>query len=158
MDRRQLLKRLDNAWSALQESYAGLSDSGLMEPGVAGAWSVRDVLAHVTTWEEEVLKYLPLILSGGRPTRYSQGIAVFNAEATERKRSLSLSEVLRQLEDTHRRVVDLVANTPEDQLVEARFLRRLRSDTYSHYPRHAEAIRKWRQRRSNALEQSPPRL
>jgi hypothetical protein len=35
-----------------------------------GEWSVKDILAHVTTWEEEALKYLPLILTGGRPPRY----------------------------------------------------------------------------------------
>jgi len=36
---------------AFNESYAGLSDVQLMEPGVTGAWSVRDILAHVTTWK-----------------------------------------------------------------------------------------------------------
>ena len=58
--RQQLLQRLEKAWVAFNESYAGLSDSQLMEPGVSGAWSVRDILTHVTTWEEEALKYLPL--------------------------------------------------------------------------------------------------
>ena len=56
MDRGQLLKRLDKAWVAFNESYAGLSDVRLMEPGVTGAWSVRDILAHVTTWEGEALR------------------------------------------------------------------------------------------------------
>jgi hypothetical protein len=38
---------------------------------------------------------------------------------------------------------------PEDQIArETRIRRRLRLDTYSHYPKHAEAIRKWRERRS----------
>ena len=41
MDRSQLLKRLDKAWEAFKESYAGLSDSELLEPGVTGAWSAR---------------------------------------------------------------------------------------------------------------------
>ena len=70
MDRRQLLKRVATAWEAFNESYAGLSDAQLMEAGVTGAWSVRDILAHVTTWEEEALKHLPLILKGGTPPRY----------------------------------------------------------------------------------------
>ena len=56
MDRRRLLKCLDNAWEAFNESYAGLSDAQLMTPGVTGAWSVRDILAHLTTWEKEALK------------------------------------------------------------------------------------------------------
>ena len=71
MDRRQVLKRVDKAWEAFNESYTGLADVQLMEEGVTGAWSVRDILAHVTTWEEEALKHLPLILKGGTPPRYS---------------------------------------------------------------------------------------
>ena len=150
MDRRQFLKRLDKAWVAFNESYDGLSDVHLMEPGVTGAWSVRDILAHVTTWEEEALTHLPLILKGGTQPRYSVrygGIDAFNARMTEQKRSLSLSEVREQLAATHGRLVEFIQNAPEHQVIgDTRFLRRLRLDTYSHYPIHAEAIRQWRQR------------
>jgi hypothetical protein len=149
VDRSQLLKRLDKAWEALKASYAGLSDSELMEPGVTGAWSVRDIIAHVTWWEEEALTHLPLILAGGKPPRYSVtygGIDTFNAQMTEQKRNLSLSEVLRQRDDTHRRLIDFIQSVPEDQFTrETRFRRRLRLDTYGHYPEHAEAIWKWRE-------------
>jgi hypothetical protein len=152
MDRSQLLKRLDSAWETLQASYVGLSDAELMEPGVTGAWSVKDIIAHVTWWEEEALTHLPLILVGGRPPRYSArygGIDAFNAQMTEQKRKLSLSEVLRERDDTHRRLVDFVQSVPEDQIArETRFRRRLRLDTYSHCPKHTEAMRRWRERRS----------
>ena len=153
MDRRQLLRRLDAAWGAFEESYAGLSDAQLMKPGVTGDWSVRDILAHVTTWEEEALTHLPLVLAGGTPPRYSiryGGIDAFNARMTKQKRSLSLSEVRAQLAATHGRLVDFIQSAPEHQLIgETRFRHRLRLDTYSHYPLHAVAIRQWRQRISN---------
>ena len=153
MDRRQLLTRLDKAWEAFNESYAGLSDARLMEPGVTGAWSVRDILAHVTTWEEEALKHLPLILKGGTPPRYSVrygGIDAFNALMTEQKRALSLSEVRAQSAATHGRLVDFIGSAPERHLVgETRFRHRLRLDTYGHYPLHADAIRQWRARLSS---------
>jgi len=127
-----------------------MSDSELMEPGVTGAWSVRDIIAHVTWWEEEALTHLPLILEGRKPPRYSVthgGIDAFNARMTERKRDLPFSEVLRQQDDTHRRLIDFIRNSPEDQFLgETRFRHRLRLDTYSHYPKHAQAIRKWRDR------------
>lgn len=148
MDKQQLLKRLEKEWTALKESYVGLSDSQMMESGVMGNWSVKDILAHVTTWEEEALKYLPLIITGGRPPRYSQsgGIDTFNAQMTEQKRSLALSEVLRQLDDTHRRLIDYIQSVPEEQFKrETRFRHRLRLDTYSHYPKHVKAIREWRE-------------
>jgi hypothetical protein len=152
VDRSQLLKRLDKAWEGFKASYAGLSDSELMLPGATGNWSVRDIIAHVTWWEEEALMHLPLILAGGKPPRYSVtygGINAFNAQMTEQKKNLSLSEVLQQQADTHRRLIDYIQRAPEEQFTrETRFRRRLRLDTYSHYPKHAEAIRKWRERRA----------
>ena len=71
MNRQQLLNKIEQAWAALKESYAGLPDPQLTQPGVIDNWSVKDNLAHVTTWEEEALKYLPLIVEGGTPPRYS---------------------------------------------------------------------------------------
>ena len=149
MDKQQLLKRLEKAWVAIRESYAGLSESQMTEPGVIGNWSVKDILAHVTTWEEEALKYLPLIITGGKPPRYIQygGIDAFNAQMTEQKRGLALSDILKQLDETHRRLLDYIRKVPEEHFTrETRFRHRLRLDTYSHYPLHAKAIREWRQR------------
>ncbi len=149
MDRQRLLKQLDKAWAALQESYAGLTVAQLTEPGVIGDWSVKDILAHVTTWEEEANKYLPLINEGGRLPRYSieyGGIDAFNALRTEQKRGLSLSDVLRQHEETHRRLIDYIQSVPEEQFTrETRFRRRLRFDTYRHYQEHTRMIREWKE-------------
>jgi hypothetical protein len=73
------------------------------------------------------------------------GIDAFNAKMTEETRGLSLSEVLRQLDDTHGRLIDFVQHTPAEQFADStRFRRRLRLDTYHHYPQHADAIRAWR--------------
>ena len=64
---------------------------------------------------------------------------------TEQKARLSLAAVRGQLEGTHRRLIAFIQRAPEDQLGrETRFRRRLRLDTYSHYPLHADAIRQWR--------------
>lgn len=150
MKKRQLLDKLEQAWMALHQSYAGLSEAQMVQPGVTGNWSVKDILAHVTTWEQEALKYLPLIMRGERPPRYKDqygGIDAFNAQMSAQKQKLSLSEVLRQLDDTHRRLVAAVQNVPEEQITtETPFRRRLRLDTYSHYPIHTKAIREWRDR------------
>ena len=151
MDRADLLKRLDQTWAAFKESYAGMSDAELLETGVTGAWSIKDIIAHVTWWEEEALTHLPLILSGGRPPRYSVtygGINAFNAKMTALRKDLSLAEVLKQRDDVHHRLIALIRSAPETQLTgETRFRRRLRLDTYGHYPKHARAIRAWRERR-----------
>jgi hypothetical protein len=144
----EFLRRLDRAWLELKESYAGLSQSQIMAPGVQGRWSVRDILAHVTTWEEEALLHLPVILQGGRPPRYSTkygGIDAFNELTTVRKKDLSLGQVQQQLEQVHARLIDYIQAAPDELFTtETRFRRRLRLDAYGHYPNHARAIQRWR--------------
>jgi len=156
VNKSRLLSRLDKAWNALKASYSDLSESQMMESGVTGAWSIKDIIAHVTTWEEESLKHLPLILAGKRPPRYSftyGGIDSFNAQTTEAKRNLSLAEVLRQRDHTHDRLTDFLQRIPEDQFFrETRFRRRLRNDAYGHYRKHTVAIRKWRKSRAEERE------
>jgi len=148
MDKGQLLKQLDKRWTDFNESYAGLLDSQMTESGVTGSWSVKDIIAHVTWWEEEALKHLPLINTGGRAPTYAAeygGIDAFNALMTEQKRRLSLFEVLRQRDETHQRLVAYIERAPEEQFIrDTRFRRRLRLDTYNHYPKHAKAIMAWR--------------
>jgi len=150
MTKTQLLNKLEQAWAAFQASYAGLIDAQLTETGVTGDWSVKEILAHVTTWEEEALKYLPLILQGDRPPRYSVmygGVDAFNAQMTEEKRRLPLADILAQLAETHRRLVAYIESAPDEQFTtDTRFRRRVRLDTYGHYPVHTEAIRAWRAR------------
>jgi DinB superfamily len=147
MEKQQLLKKLEKEWTAFNASYAGFSDAQLTDPGVMGDWSVKDIIAHVSTWEEEALKSLPLIIVGRRPPRYIQfgGIDAFNARMTEQKRGFALSEVLKQRDDIHQRLIDYIQEVPEEHFSgETRFRHRLRLDTSRHYPLHTRAIEEWR--------------
>ena len=148
MNKQQLLGKIEKAWGSFNEAYAGLTEEQMVAPGVTGEWSVKDILAHVTTWEEEALKTLPLILRGERIPRYADvygGLDAFNALKSAEKCTLTLDETVRTLEATHEQLVAYVRDAPDEEIVrETRFRRRLRLDTYSHYPIHDEAIRTWR--------------
>lgn len=150
MKKQQLLDKIEQAWQAFQESYAGLSDDQMLTPGASGAWSVKDILAHVTIWEEEALKYLPVILDGKPTPRYAVlygGINAFNDQMIQQKQGLSLDEVRKQLDETHCKLIEYIQTAPEEQFAtETRFRRRIRLDTYSHYPVHTQAIQSWREK------------
>lgn len=151
MNRQQLLQKLDKAWVALGDAFAGLSEAQMTEPGVSGDWSVKDTLGHVTTWEQEALAHLPHIATGQRLPRYADlygGIDAFNALRVGENGALSLAEVRARFEDVHRQLLAMIESAPEELLTkETRYRRRIRLDTYSHYPVHAEAIREWREER-----------
>jgi hypothetical protein len=149
MTHQQLLKRLDKAWIELKRSISFLSDEQLVQTGVVDNWSIKDILAHVTTWEEEALKHLPHVIEGKRPPKYSDlygGIDGFNALKSRENEAYSLAEVLNRLDEVHSRLVSYIQTVPEEHIAsETRFRRRLRLDTYSHYPLHTKAILDWRE-------------
>ena len=143
----RLLARLNGAWEELLRSIGGLTDAELVEPGALGEWSVKDVLAHIATWEEEALHHLPTVVAGGRPPKYKRfgGIDAFNAMKYEEHRAASLADVRARSEATHAELVAYLRSLPPGALgSETRARRRLRLDTYGHYALHTEAIQAWR--------------
>ena len=148
MHKERLFQRITTAWQELQDAIAGLPDAALRAPGAVGEWSVRDLLAHIATWEEEALKALPVIVEGGKLPRYASqgGIDAFNARQQEAKRHLSLDRLRLEMASTHQRLLALIDRVPEQAYAaEGRFLKRLRLDTYGHWRGHAADVRRWRE-------------
>lgn len=143
-----IIDRIDASWQELQSSYAGLSDEEMLEPGVTGDWSARDILTHVAVWDVLALSVLPGILESGEHVKLGEGLDTYNARMTEEKRGLSLDEVRQELEDTHRRLLEYLGAIDVDAFAaNAAFRERLAADTWDHYPEHAAAIRAWREGR-----------
>lgn len=147
-----ILNRIHAAYRAFTSSFDGLSEAQMLEPGVVGSWSVRDLVAHVSTWEQECLQALAVIRRGERLPRYRDlygGINAFNKLMTERKAGLALPEVLAQAAQVHADLLAAVRSLSEAEAgSNTRVYKRLRVDTWEHYPEHTQAIRAWREARS----------
>ncbi|HEV2128661.1 MAG TPA: DinB family protein [Thermomicrobiales bacterium] len=146
----KLIDKVEAAWADFHAAYTGLNDEEMLIPGVTGEWSVRDLIAHVTWWDEEAITHLPIVLEGGTPPRYSVtygGIDAFNVRKTAEKRGVSLDDVRREAEETHARLIEYLRSVPPERLKgNSRFTHRLRLDTYEHYPIHTADIHAWRER------------
>lgn len=143
LKKERTLDRLEREWRTLLQTWEGLPVNVLLQPGAVGHWSVRDVMAHIATWEEEALKALPLILEG-KPLPHYMGIDAFNAREQEHKRHLPLKQVKEELLITHKKLIQFLENVPEIAFASARFTKRLRLDAIGHYREHAAQIAAWR--------------
>ena len=150
MKKQQILEKLERTWNDFQQSFSGLPDDLLSQPGANGDWSVKDLMAHVAWWEEETLKHLPDVAQGKRLPRYADlygGLDAFNRLMWEKWRRASLAEVRQYMLDTHRRLLEYIQAAPDELLqTDTRFRHRLRLDTYSHYPEHTRMALAWRER------------
>ena len=71
MNQDEILDALEDGREYLLEAIDGLSDEALLEPGVVGDWSVKDLLYHVSMWEAELVKLLWEAAQGLPPSFFS---------------------------------------------------------------------------------------
>ena len=137
-----VLRRIDESWQDLQSAVAEVPAQRMEESGVVEAWSIKDLLGHVTTWESEMMANVQLVIDGLEMKDYPT-IDAFNAETSAAKRAISPEALQRELTSVHARTVEFVSALSEGLLSREEVEWRIRMDTFAHYSEHAERIRSW---------------
>ncbi|KYK34738.1 MAG: hypothetical protein AYK19_02375 [Theionarchaea archaeon DG-70-1] len=81
-------------------------------------WSLKDVLSHIIGWDYHTVRAIEECLKGKRPFYFDLNWDVLNEEEVQKRRKLSFNDVLKELEQSHEVLLDLVSNLPEDRLTE----------------------------------------
>ena len=148
--REELARELQEAKNHLRLSYRGLSEEEMTRRGAVGEWSVKDVLSHVTSWEEVLLPDLARIARGDTPVLASMNLETanfdpFNAMIMSLRRDLPLDQVLRELDLSHADVMEALARLADATLAAGQFARFVLQITADHDREHAQGIRQWHQ-------------
>jgi hypothetical protein len=94
---------------------AGISSEELEEPATIGGgeWSAKDLVGHLTTWEEIALSTVEEWRAGEDPailqTFAADGTDELNADEVARKSGTPLTEQLARFDDVHRELVEVLA-------------------------------------------------
>jgi hypothetical protein len=154
LSKADLQQRMSQERAALEAALAGLSDARMLEAGVVGAWSIKDLLGHMAFWAQEAAKNTELVKAGrqGQIVRpdTSKAIDRWNAREQRLRAGRSLAEVRYELEESHQRALAALAALPEERLSlnldGGTFLELYAVDTYDHYREHTDHILAWRKR------------
>ena len=147
--REEGLEQLRRQRDRLLAVIAPLSEDELTSQPVGGDWSVRDILAHILSWEEEAAKRLKLIAKGQtEKIRWVAPAKVdgWNAKAREKKSGMSLAEVITKLAARRQELSKLLERLPEAALTDgARTALSVwfPNCTYRHEEEHAQQIKSW---------------
>jgi hypothetical protein len=141
-----------------------LSEVGMtrMElPGAAGEWSVKDIVAHITAYEQGLVEWLSAASCGETvefPVLDHPDLDYCNQLIYSVNRSRSLQDVLKESEEVFQELNRIVTSLSEEELLdpdktawfvvhrwkEARPLWRcIADDSYNHYKQHVESVREW---------------
>jgi hypothetical protein len=154
---RETIEAIREQHEAFEALIGGLTPEQMTAAGVSGDWSIKDIAAHLTAWQQRLLVILDAVRAGTEPVIPTtvpnvQDTDAANAEHYERNRDRTFHDVLHDLRETHRLVIDgLSPLTDGDLFAPDRLPWRkgrplitvVAGETYDHYPEHLSAIREW---------------
>lgn len=108
--------------ATLLKSLEGLPEADWNTPGACGYWSVRDIVAHLASYEQVLLEVLTSFLGGG-PAPYLERMgaddAGFNDKEVDARKGLSVQATLGEYSAAHARSMALVVRIPPETLRQA---------------------------------------
>jgi uncharacterized protein (TIGR03083 family) len=156
MSKSDIRKSLDESRKRLTAVIEGLSEEEMQLPTLAGEWSVKDVLIHLTMWEAELIKLLWQTSQGMRPNtaHFSKdSIDDINANWFEANLARSLDRVMEDFHGVRRQTLRRLENFTDDELNDTeRFPwlkglslgEKIARSTYKHEAEHEQQIKIWR--------------
>jgi hypothetical protein len=98
-------------------SLEGLTDAQYIQGGVCGIWSVKDIIAHLASYEFVLIEVLQGFLGGGA-TPYLEQFANpnFNDAQVADRRDRSAQSVLDEYQTAHAKTMQLIGQIPAETL------------------------------------------
>jgi hypothetical protein len=117
----QLLEQARMTYNALQGELAKLSATQMVEGGIIGEWSVKDVLAHLLAWQQMCLAWYREGKAGRTPVVPSEKynwrqIPALNQAIYETHRDRPLETIRREFEASHQEVLDEIEQMTNEEL------------------------------------------
>lgn len=159
----QTLRAHRDRWDALLDSVGA---DRMLEPGVTGRWSVKDVISHVTAYERWLVDWL----TAAAQHKFPQPSPLDDADIQRRNervyqlsRALPLHEVTRDARATFGALLKSVEQLPEEYVTDPKAAEWFMTPYWGsvktvpeavmnlsaeHYAQHAPAIERWAARRS----------
>lgn len=155
----ELLKSIRSEHKRLEKSFKGISIHDMIKTTTPGEWSVQDILAHITAWEKNLLKWYETGLRGEKqvmPEWKTPGVLdEINLGIYKLNHDRWLKEVQKEFKESYKRTVKLVKSMPEEGMFssgkydwtgQATLADYIASNTSEHYAEHITMIEAIRQK------------
>ena len=151
----QLLAELNNEnayWLALLDD---IGEANMTQPEVAGGWSIKDIVAHLTGWRRRTVRRLQAALNHEPdftppwPPELQEDDDI-NAWIYESNRDRPLADVFSDSREVFQQLVDAIDAFPDDALQDPQYIKWLQGEPlsgkifFSHFhEEHEPDMRAW---------------
>ena len=158
MNKTTLLDNMQRGYAALEAILTPLNEDQVTTAGVNGDWSIKDILAHIATWQRILVERLQAANRGEKPTTLldpyvnEAEIDRLNAQFYEESKGRPFAQVLADFRTSYRQIVEIVQTISDEELNDPQRFAWMRGeplwrvipgDTYAHYSEHIGSIQEW---------------
>lgn len=155
----ELLATIQTDYQALLDLVQRFSPVEQQTPGVNSEWAIKDVLTHLTAWEQLFLGWYQAGARGETPVTPAPGhtwgwksLGALNQRIYSEHKNESPTEAAQAFTTSHEQVVALIQTLSEEELFtpgrygwlgKATVEASIRANTYNHYRWATKLIRQW---------------
>jgi len=156
MDKTTFINALTESRARWDALLAQIDEQWMLEPGAEGKWSVKDIIAHIMWYEQEMV---PLM-----QTRSLIGSELWDLSQDERNEAVyqqyrdhPLHEIISQEQQTYAQLLAEAKTLSDEDLNDPHRFKDMPDDwtpwrimagnSFTHYPDHMTSIREWLIRR-----------
>ena len=157
----QLIDSIQSAWSTWEKLIKQVPQDRLSQTGIAGSWSLKDIIAHITWHEQEMVGLIKAHALVGSQL-WNLPTDERNAAIYQEVKDQPLEQVLAESEQVHQQLMEALPNPSDDDLSDPSTFPNMPPDwqpwmiiaqnTYEHYQDHLRDVQKWLDERDS----SPP--
>jgi hypothetical protein len=162
LDKLKLIQQIQTGYEFAERTLALVPADAVGEAGVCGHWSVKNLIAHLTSWEQRTQSWLTEAEQGIPLTVPEAGFGwdqfdALNDVYYQRSKDRTLDDILAEWHHAQLEILSLVQGLTEDELAgSGRFTgmisdspaHAIASNTCWHYDVHLAQIREWLNQRN----------
>lgn len=152
LSKEAILSNIQLEHNLLLETLHELSQAQLVEPGVistpAPGQSCKDLLAHLTAWEQRMLHSIRATINGDALPQYPS-TRKFNEQVYQDNKDISLEEVWTNFARSYDESLALVSQLSDEELILGDIWKLVGYNTYNHYKWARTTIRQWQSTHSH---------
>jgi uncharacterized damage-inducible protein DinB len=145
----ETIQHARNKWNALIEP---IDKSNMTLPGVAGAWSLKDIIAHITWHERQMVGLIQAHALVGSDL-WNLPTDERNAAIYDEVKDLPLEQVLEESAKVYEQLVEVLLSFSDEDLVNPEDFPGMPPDwqpgniiaqnTFEHYQQHIPDVQRW---------------
>lgn len=163
LTKRELVESIENGHRILSDLISTIPRNQFLEACVWGdGWNIRDLLAHLTEWEQMFLTWFREGQAGRKPITPAPGYKwnetmALNRAIWQKHRGRSVDDVMKGFETSYEEIFSLVQKLTEDELLASGHFHwtgknplttYLGANTASHYRTASKILKRWLTSRS----------